>query len=161
MRWDDDCKSNIVMAVTTDQAFAAVRARLNSGSYAFNLYYSGDDPPILPDAPTAFAFVVFNNEGSTLAAFGGGRGNNIYRNRGRVEAFVFSPAFYGVELVAQQAETIAAQLRSYRDDVISCFQADVIPVGHGSMLSVPGLSNEVSNYQCAIVEVSLTYDLIG
>ena len=149
------------MSVTTDQAIARVRTRLNGGSYAFSLYYNGDDAPILPDTPTTFAFVVFNNEGSVIAAFGGGRGSNLYRNRARVEVFVFSPMGYGAEAVTAHAETVAARLRSFRDDSISCFSADVIPFGPGSGLSVPGLSSDVSNYQCAMVDCVLTFDQIG
>jgi hypothetical protein len=147
--------------VTATQAFAAVRARLNAGSYPYPLYYHGDDPVILPDAPTPFAFVVFNNEGSTAVSFGGGRGSTVYRNRARVEAFVFLPAWQGLEMAMDYAETVAVRLRSYRDDSISCFAADVIPVGHGSVLSVPGLSSEVSNYQCAIAECSVIFDQDG
>jgi hypothetical protein len=147
--------------VTATQAFAAVRARLNAGSYPYPLYYHGDDPVILPDAPTSFAFVVFNNEGSAAVSFGGGRGSTVYRNRARVEAFVFLPAWQGLEMAMDYAETVAVRLRSYRDDSISCFAADVIPVGHGSLLSVPGLSSEVSNYQCAIAECFLTFDQDG
>ena len=149
------------MSVTTDQAIAAVRARLNGGSYSFPLYYHGDDAPMLPDTPTEFGFVVFNNEGSTLVAFGGGRGHNTYRNRARVEVFMFAPLGTSLEYVSSLAETVAAQLRSYRDDSISCFMADVIPVGPGSTLGVPGLSSDVNNYQCAIVESILSFDQIG
>ena len=144
-----------------DQAFAAVRARLDAAGLSYPLYYHGDNPPSLPDQPAPFAFVVFNNEGSTLAAYGGGRGGNIYRNRGRVEAYVFSPSGYGAEAASQLAEPMAAQLRSYRDDVISCFESDVVFIGPGSSLSVPGLSSEVNNYAAAIVECSLIFDQIG
>ena len=149
------------MSVTTAEAFAAVRARLNGGSYSFPLYYQGDYAPNLPDTPTEFGFVVFNNEGSTLVAFGGGRGNNTYRNRARVEVFLFAPIGTGLEWVSSLAENVAAQLRSYRDDSISCFQSDVIPVGPGSTLAVPGLANDVNNYMCAIVESILIFDQIG
>ena len=149
------------MSVTTAEAFAAVRVRLDAGSYSFPLYYHGDEPLILPDTPSEFGFVVFNNEGSTLVAFGGGRGNNTYRNRARVEVFVFAPISTGMEYVTSLAETVGAQLRSYRDDSISCFESDVIPVGPGSTLGVPGLSSDVNNYMCAIVESILTFDLIG
>lgn len=149
------------MMTTVSEAFAAVRARINSGSYSYPVYYHGDDPPILPDTPSPFAFVVFNSEGSSLVAYGGGRGKNLYRNRARVEAFVFSPFAIGMEAITAAAEPIAAQLRSFRDDNISCFEADPIPVGQGSSLAVPGLVSEVSNYQCAIVEAVLTFDQIG
>jgi hypothetical protein len=149
------------VTVTTDQAIAAVRARLNAGNYSFALYYNGDDAPMLPDEPTTFGYVVFNNEGSTLVAFGGGRGNNTYRNRARVEVFLFAPMGTGAENVAMLAETVAAQLRSYRDETISCYQSDVIPVGPGSTLGVPGLASDVNNYQAAIVDCVLQYDQIG
>lgn len=149
------------MSVTTGEAIAAVRSRLNAGSYSFPVYYQGDDAPDLPDTPATFAYVVFNNEGSNLVAFGGGRGESIYRNRARVEAFVFSPIGEGMEKVADYAETIAVRLRSYRDDSISCFSSDVIPIGPGATLSVPGLNNEVNNYQCALVESILYFDQTG
>src|SRR4029077_20895661 len=146
---------------TIDQAIAAVRARLNGAGFPFPLYYHGDTPAELEDVASPFAFIVFNNEGSTVTGYGGRGGQNLYRNRARVEAFVFSPAWYGMEMTASRAELVAARLRSYRDDVISCFEADVIPVGQGSSLSVPGLSVEVSNYNAAIVEAVLTFDQIG
>lgn len=146
---------------TLDQAMAAVRARLDSAGFAFPLYYHGDDPPILPDTPTPFAFEVFDNEGSTLVAFGGGRGNNTYRNRARVTVYVFSPIGYGAEAASSLAEPVAAQLRSYRDETISCFRSDVVFNGPGSMLSVPGLSNEVNNYAAAITETELVFDQTG
>jgi hypothetical protein len=149
------------MMVTATQAFAAVKARLNAGSYSFPLYYHGDDPPALPDVPSPFAFIVFNNEGSIPVSFGGGRGSTVYRNRARVEAFMFLPAWQGLEMAMDYAEVIAVRLRSFRDDFISCFQSDVIPVGLGSTLSVPGLSSEVSNYQCAIAESMLIFDQSG
>jgi hypothetical protein len=146
---------------TIDQAIAAVRARLDAAGLPFPVYYHGDTPPELAAVASPFAFIVFNNEGSSVTAYGGGRGKNLYRNRARVEAFVFSPAWYGMEMTASRAEMVAAQLRSYRDDVISCFEADVIPVGQGSSLSVPGLVSEVSNYNAAIVEAVLMFDQIG
>jgi hypothetical protein len=149
------------MAVTTSEAIARVRERLNAGSYTFPLYFNGDDAAILPDTPSPFGFVVFNNEGALAVSYGGGRGNNVYRNRARVEVFVFSPMGYGAETVAAHAETVATQLRSFRDDVISCFGADVIPFGPGSNLAVPGLASDISNYQCALVEAVVTFDLTG
>jgi hypothetical protein len=149
------------MAVTTAEAIARVRERLNAGTYGFPLYFNGDDAAILPDTPSPFAFVAYQNEGSLAVSYGGGRGNNVYRNRMRVEVFVFSPMGYGSETVAAYAETVAAQLRSFRDDVISCFSADVIPFGPGSGLAVPGLASDISNYQCAVAEIVLTFDLTG
>lgn len=146
---------------TIDQAITRIRERLDAGSYGFTLYYNGDDAYLLPQVPVPFAFVVFNNEGSIATAYGAGRGQNLYRNRMRVEAYVFSPMGYGAAAVAAHAEKVAAQLRSYRDEIISCFDAPVIPFGPGSSATVPGLSADISNYQLALVECVVTFDQIG
>lgn len=150
------------MSVTTEQALAAVKARLSAG-VVFPLYWQGDDAPTLPDTPAAFGFVVFNNEGSgrSPAAFGGGAGANLYRNRASVEAYVFSPLGEGASVVLAYAETVATRLRSYRTSEIFCSSADVILIGPGSSISVPGLVSEVSNYQAAVAEISLSFDQIG
>ncbi len=151
------------MSTTTTQAQAAIRAQIEAGSISFPLYWQGEDAPILPDVPATFAFIIFNNEGSgrAPAAYGGGRGANLYRNRGTVEAYVFAPNGEGLAVATDAAEVIAAQLRSFRSGDISCFSADVIPVGPGSSISPPGLSSEVSNYQCAVAEIALSFDQIG
>jgi hypothetical protein len=150
---------------TASDVFAEIRARLDAvdSGISFPRYYQGDDAPLLPDTPAAFAFVVFNNEGSggRPAAYGGGRGANLYRNRALIEAYVFSPIGEGVEIVTGYAEAVASRMRSYRSATMSCFAADVIPIGPGSSISVPGLSSEVSNYQCAVAEIALSFDQIG
>jgi hypothetical protein len=149
------------MSVTTSEAIAAVRSRLGGGGFAFTLYYDGDTAPILPDTPATFGYVEFAGYGSALAAFGGGRGANVYRNSAMVNVWVFSPIGYGPEAATTHAEPVAARLRSYRDNIVSIYRADVVHVGQGSNLSVPGLVSEVSNYQCALVEAFLTFDLTG
>lgn len=150
------------MSVTSTEAHAALKTRLSSG-LSFTVYWQGDAIPILPDTPATFAYAVFDVEGSGYAttAYGGGRGNNLYRNSALLSVYTFSPDGAGASVVLAAAETVAALLRSYRDAYVSCFSADVILIGPGSAMSVPGLSNEVSNYQCAVAEVSLYFDTIG
>lgn len=155
------------MSVTATQALAAIRTQIEAGSITFPLYWQGEAAPILQNVPSAFAFVVFTNEGSGRGsergptAFGGGRGANLYRNRATVEAYVFAPSDEGLAVATDAAELIAAQLRSFRDTSISCYSANVIPVGPGSSISPPGFTSEVSNYQCAVAEIALTFDTIG
>ncbi len=149
------------MSTTTSQALAAIRTQVGTASITFPIYWQGEDVPPLPDTPATFAFVVFNNEGSTLAGFGGGRGNNLYRNNATLEAYVFVPSGEGLSVATDAAELIAASIRSFRNTSISCFRADVVPIGPGSSMSVPGLTSVVSNYQCAVAEVFLSFDLIG
>jgi hypothetical protein len=150
---------------TATQALAAVKTRLSGGSFTFSFYWLGDDPPVLPDTPTTFAFVIFNNDGSGFGptAYGGGQGANLYRNQATIDAFVFSPptGADGMGPVMTHAESIAARLRSFRDDNISVDAADVEPIGHGSNISVPGLESEVNNYLCAVARVKVHFDQIG
>lgn len=151
------------MSVTASEAYAAVKARLDGAGFSFPLRYQGEDSGPLPDTPATFAFVVFSNDGSGRGpvAFGGGVGRNLYRNLGVVEAFVFVPNGEGLAAAMNAAELVAARLRSFRDASISCFSADVIPVGEGSKITPPGLSSEVSNYQCAVAEIAMHFDQIG
>lgn len=152
------------MSTTEAEARAAVRALLPGSAFAFPVYWQGDEAPTLPDTPAPFAFIVFNNEGSggRPTAFGGGRGHNLYRNRALVEAYVFSPigSEVGADAASARAEQIASRLRSYGDDTISVMAADVIFIGPGSSISIPGLT-AVNNYQCAVAEITLTFDQIG
>lgn len=153
------------MSTSAVDALAAVRSRLETGGSGITipLRWQGEDGGPLPDTPAAFAFVVFNNDGAGggPAAFGGGRGANLYRNRALVEAFVFAPNGEGLPVAMAYAETIAARMRSYRDTAISCFSADVVPVGEGSKITPPGLTSEVSLYMCAVAMIELTFDQIG
>jgi hypothetical protein len=156
------------MSVTTSQARAAVKDRIEGGGLSFPRRYQGEAADSngnvsLPDVPETFVFVVFNNDGSGRGptAYGGGRGANLYRNQATVEAYVFAPNGEGLEVATDAAEQVAALLRSYRGAGISCFSADVIPVGEGSKIAPPGLASEVSNYQCAVAEIALHFDQIG
>lgn len=146
---------------TAAEALAALKARVTG--LAFTVYWQGDAAPILPDTPTAFAYCVFDNEGSRTfpVSYGAGAGGNTYRNRALLSAYTFSPARFGSAGVLGHAETIAARLRSYRDSYVSCFAADVILIGPGSQIPVPNIGSAVNNYQCAVAEVSLHFDQIG
>lgn len=151
---------------TVAEAWETLRARLDESDsgIAIPLRWQGEDNGPLPDVPSAFAYVVFSNEGSggAPAAFGGGRGQNTYRNRGFVEAFVFVPNGEGLAEALEKAETIAARFRSYREGDVSCFSADVHPLGDGADYAPPGISrNEANNYQCALVEATVIFDQIG
>src|SRR3954469_11761754 len=150
------------MSTTTSQALAAIRTQIGTANLTFPVYWQGEDV-LLPDTPTTFAFVVFNNEGSGRgpAAYGGGTGNNLYRNRAFLEAFVFAPQGEGLSVATDAAELVAASLRSFRSGSISCHASDAKPIGPGSSIAVPGLTSVVSNYQCAVAEATITFDLIG
>lgn len=155
---------------TIAAAFLAVKAKFAEAPAITDAHgntlpfrYQADDGGPLPDEATAFAFMEFENFGSGRrpAAFGGGRGSNLYRNEGLITVYVFTPNGEGFEVSASLAETIAARVRSYRTDDVSCFSADVHPVGDGSSLNPPGLNSPVNNYYCSIVEVAIHFDQIG
>lgn len=154
------------MSTSASQAFAAVRARLEASDagIAIPLRWQGEAGEPLPNPPSSFAFVDFNNEGSGgyPVAFGGGAGQNTYRNRASVQVYVFVPYNATLAAALDTAEPIAARMRSFRSADISCFSADVIPLGKGSSLSLPGMSSGVEGaYQCILVEVDMHFDQIG
>lgn len=151
---------------TITQARQAIRARIEGGNIALNgepvpLRWQNEDGGPLPDEPAPFVYAEFLNEGSSIVAYGAGRGGNTHRNRARVEAYVFVPKGWGLDAAENIAEQIAALLRSHRDEHVSCFDATVIPGGDGAQLTPPGLQSEVGNYAYAACEVSLTFDQIG
>lgn len=117
----------------------------------------------LPDMPSPFAYLELNAERGDIASFGGGRGNNLYRNPARIEGFVFVPKGEGLDRAESLAEQLAALFRSYRDDAISCFDASVYAGGDGADLKPIGVANAVDlgRYFYAAFEVSLHFDQIG
>lgn len=147
---------------TAATAWAALKARLVDSSITIPLYYENEGVP-LPDTPSAFAFVAYEVNPSFPApvSFGGGRGNNRYRNSVVVTAYVFTPTGEGIEGALAHAETIAARLRSYRDSDVSCFEATVEPGGPGANIKPPGMNSEVGSYYCCVAECSLFFDQIG
>lgn len=148
---------------TAAEAFAVLKARAiaNKPAKVDALRWQNEDGDPLPDDPCNFIYTEFLTDRGSIAAFGGGRSNNRYRNPARLEAYVFVPRGQGNEIALQIAEQYAAIFRSYRDADISCFDASVLPGGDGADLKPKGITSRVSNYFYACVEVSLFYDLIG
>lgn len=150
---------------TAAQAYDALRDRIDASDSGVSLAmrWQGEDGGPLPDTPTAFGYGVFENFGSRPGpiSFGGGRSQNRYRNRAALNVYVFVPNGEGLAVGLAHAETIAARLRSHRDDDVSCFSADVIPVGDGAAMAPPGLQSEVENYFCVMVEADCFFDQIG
>jgi hypothetical protein len=149
---------------TFSAAWDLVRARLEGAGSGISipLRFKGDQQEPLPDTPAVFAFInPVTERVRGPAAFGGGRGANLYRNPLMIEAYVFSPIGEGLTICTDYAETIAARLRSFRSGDVSCFSATVHPVGDGSNIKPPGFDSEVNNYQCAVVEVEMHFDQTG
>jgi hypothetical protein len=153
------------MSTTASQAYVAIRAQLEGNvAITIPLRWQGENGEPLPNPPSAFAFVDFNNDGSGRGpvAFGGGVGANLYRNEARIEAYVFVPNNAGLQAALDFGETIAAQLRSFRNARISCFSADVVPVGSASHIAVAGFSTGVAgDYQCVVATARFHFDQIG
>ena len=154
---------------TITTAFAAIRARLEAvaitdaegNTLPFRWQYEDGGP--LPEDPTAFCHVEMENFGAGRfpVGYGGGSGNNLYRNEGLVNAYVFVPNGQGISVAVALGEQVAARLRSYRDSTISCFAASVHPIGDGTSIAPSGLNSEVNNYTCAVVEIAIQFDQVG
>src|SRR5690349_6443691 len=129
---------------TITQAFTAIRGKLTEAPSITTFRFQGEDGGRLPNQPEAFAYVEVENfgPGRGPTAFGGGRGNNLYRNEGLINAYVFTPNGWGLADTVALAEQVAARLRSYRDDYVSCFSASVHPIGEGTSIAPKGLNSE-------------------
>lgn len=150
---------------TATEAYAVLRGILEGGIDLplrwQNENMDSEGNAALPDMPAAFLYTEFLADRAELVAFGGGRGQNLYRNPARLDIYVFVPRGQGLAVALQYAETAAALFRSYRDNDVSCFAATVYPGGDGADLVPPGLRSEVNNYFYATVEIELFFDLIG
>jgi hypothetical protein len=151
---------------TATGAYNVIRARLEanvptSNGSAVALRWQGETGGPLPNTPSPFVYVEFIADPGALVGIGGGRGNNIYRNPARIDAFCFVPRDWGLTYATDLAEAVATLFRSYRDDDISCFEASVIPLGAGASIKPPGLDSEVDNYYAAVAECELTFDQVG
>jgi hypothetical protein len=148
---------------TAAGAFGVLKSRLTANKPAgvTALRWQSEDQGPLPDTPAAFAYTEFVTDPSALVSFGGGRGNNRYRNPGRLDIYIFVPRGGDLADALTLGEAVASIFRSYRDADVSCFDATVYPLGNGSDLKPPGMRSDVGNYYCVVVEVSLFFDLIG
>lgn len=145
---------------TISDAWAAIQARAAAQITTLPLLWQHVDNT-LPDTPAPFVYIEMNPGRARLASFGGGRGDNRWRQQGEIQAYVFVPRGQGLAVALGYAETVAAAFRSYRDATISCFGASVMPVGQGSDLAPPGMTSVAGNYACAAVAVDFFFDQIG
>lgn len=148
---------------TAAQAFAIIKAMAIADKPAKvdSLRWQNEEGDPLPDEAVPFIYTEFLTDRGNLAGFGGGRGANLYRNRARIEAYVFVKRGDGLEVALEIAEQYAAIFRSYRDDYISVWDATPLPGGDGSDLKPKGITSRVSNYFYACVRINLSFDLIG
>lgn len=115
----------------------------------------------LPNEPSPFVYCEFLVERSPVISYGGGVGQNLYRNYARLVAYVLVPKNSGMDEAESIAEQVASLFRSYRDATITCFEATVYPGGDGSSLNPVGLNSPVGNYYYASVESAVVFDQIG
>jgi hypothetical protein len=141
-------------------AFAALRALAEANITTMPLRWP-DENNELPDEASPFVSFVIDPTKARIAGYGGGRGNNLYRNEAEFQAFVFVPIGWGIAEALTRAEAVAAVFRSYRDDNISCFGASVHPVGKGAEMIPPGLDSAAGNYACAVAIIDMHFDQIG
>jgi hypothetical protein len=145
---------------TLATAFAALRTRAEANITTMPLHWPNESNE-LPDEASPFVYFDIDTFPASIASFGGGRGNNRYRNGAEFRAYVFVPVDWGLNEALTRGETVAAVFRSYRDADISCFGASVHPVGKGTEIIPPGLESAAGNYACAVVIVDMFFDQIG
>ena len=114
---------------TFPEVRASVASRLETALPAVDFRYPNGDLT-LPDTPVAYVYVEISLDAPEIVGFGGGRGSNLQRTTGAVEAHVMVPANgQGADAADALAESICAVFRGTRIDGVSCFSAQVDPVG--------------------------------
>lgn len=155
---------------TAAQAYTAIRSRLeanvptDANSLPVHLRWQNGNEGAVPDLPAPFVYVEFDNDGSPTrgpAGYGGGVGNNLWRNEASIVAYAMADRGHGVDEALSIAEQIATLFRSHRDSDISCFRATAYPGGDGADLKPPGLESVVGNYFYAVAEIDLHFDQLG
>ncbi len=147
---------------TFAQMVAALKARAVDQVTMFGaaVYWDRDAKPTLPDEPAPFAFLRIEMDRANFISFGG-RGNNLQRTDGELQAYGFIPRDWGLEQEAIYGEHLAAAFRSYRDAHVSCGAVSPMPAVPGADLMPPGLDSEVENYSCVVAAVPIWFDQVG
>jgi hypothetical protein len=131
---------------------SAIRTRLEANFTALPLRWQNEHAP-LPDDPTGFVHVEIDLRLPNFVAFGGGRGQNLQRVFGEINAHVLMPAGTGLAIGLQHAESICAVFRGLRVDDISYDAASPLP-GTGTVTD--------GNYaHAAEAYISLYFDSLG
>lgn len=142
---------------TVAEAQTAIRARAEADFSAYPLRWKNEPSP-LQETPAGLVYVELIVEDSSFVAFGGGRGANLQRSTGRIEAHFMLPrgipdSGAALDTALDNAEAFAALFRSYRDATISCFAAEVYPMSGKTM---------DGNYDhVATVIINLQFDKTG
>lgn len=148
---------------TFAQVVASLKARAAAQITLFDdrVYWDKDRKPTGLDPHAAFVFLMIEADPSRIVAVGGGRGGNLKRSDGELQALVFLPKAWGLESHAQYGTHVADAFNSFRDAHMSCGAAEPQPVVDGSSLTPPGMQSEVTNYDCTVVAVPFFYDRVG
>ena len=148
---------------TASTAHALIKARIeaNKPASVVSLRWQNEDGDPLPADPAPFLYTELDPDKQYIAGYGGGIGNNLWRNPARIACFVFVPRGWTLLVATDLAETIAALFRSYQPAEFKCFGASVYTLGTGSSIRPLGVDSEADNYFCAVAEIELHYDQIG
>jgi len=106
----------------------------------------------LPATPAPLVYVEVIGESERIVGFGGGRGNNLWRKDGRIEAHVFVQKGTAIATANQYADEIGAIFRGQRFSGVDCWQAAVLD----------GQSDaDNGNYFGVTARIDFTVDLTG
>lgn len=115
---------------TVAEVQSALRARAEANFTAAPLRFKNEGTALPVDgggAPAGFVYVELLVENAGIVAFGGGRGSNLQRSIGRIEAHVLTPVGYGLDTGLGWAEQFCAVFRGQRVDNINYGAAEVFP----------------------------------
>lgn len=143
---------------TVVTATAALKSRAGTAIGGVPVFWFKDNN-VLPDPPSPFVWFELEVHRSELVGFGGGRGENLYRNFCELLGYLAVERGRGVEYGGPLAEGIAATFRSFRDDNVSCFDATASPTSEITADVTEDL--EVGNYDWYLIATTCHFDQVG
>lgn len=105
---------------TLAEVRADVASRLAGALPAIDFRYP-NGTIAMPEEPTTFVYVEVLTDRPEIVGFGGGRGGNLQRTTGRIEAHVMVPSGSGTVTADELAEQICAVFRGTRLNGLSVF----------------------------------------
>lgn len=146
------------MSIDIGEAWALLRARAEAQITGLPMWWAMENSA--PDESAPFVFFTIVSEKGDFIERGAGRASNRYRNRARLEAYVFVPIGWGMQAALDVAKPVAAAFRRYAVPYLKFEGADIHPVAEGAELVPPGLSSAAGNCACCVVEAPFYFDQI-
>lgn len=142
---------------TIAQVDAAIRSRLGATVDGKEIRYPNEERTV-PETPAIWAFVELHADDHDFIAIGAGRGANLQRTAGQIQAHILVPTGEGVAEGLALGEAICVLFRGVAADSINYGAAEVYPTSGRADQS---LSEDGKYHNCCTAIINLHFDKLG